>query len=161
MIVNGARLVLVLERAGIPGAWQLPQGGLRASEEPLDAAYRETAEETGISRKDLELLDSFPEPLAYELPPGARSAKTGRGQIQYWFLFRFRGDESRIDPSASKEFRAWRWMPFQALIESTVDFRRPVYRKLAERFGKYLTAEGEGPGHGARVAPFRFPNRKG
>ena len=146
VILNGAGLVLALERASIPGAWQLPQGGLRASEEPLDAAYRETAEETGISRADLELLDSFPEPLAYELPAGARSAKTGRGQAQYWFLFRFRGEENRIDPTASEEFCAWRWMPFHALIEATVDFRRPVYRRLAERFQGYLTRKGEGPG---------------
>ena len=38
VVINDRGLVLALERADIPGAWQLPQGGLDAGEEPLDAA---------------------------------------------------------------------------------------------------------------------------
>ena len=47
-IVNRGGLVLALERADIPGAWQLPQGGLKASESPLQAVFREVKEETGL-----------------------------------------------------------------------------------------------------------------
>ena len=68
-IVNRGGFVLALERADIPGAWQLPQGGLQASESPLHAVFREVQEETGIPKGELELLDTYPEPLAYELPP--------------------------------------------------------------------------------------------
>src|SRR4029079_13769297 len=96
-IVDSKGLVLALQRADIAGAWQLPQGGLEASEEPLPAALREISEETGIRAQDLTLLAIYPEPLVYELPVSARSEKTGRGQVQYWFLFRFHGSEQSID----------------------------------------------------------------
>lgn len=138
VIVNARGLVLALERADVLGAWQLPQGGLEDFEEPLQAALREIAEETSIPEKSLQHLDTYPEPLAYELPVGARSIKTGRGQVQYWFLFRFIGGDNEMDVKRGGEFRAWRWIPFSSLAESVVDFRKPLYRKLAEQFRPYL-----------------------
>jgi putative (di)nucleoside polyphosphate hydrolase len=142
VIIDGNGLVLALERMGIAGAWQFPQGGLKSGEEPLAAVYREIAEETGIAEGGLELLESAPEPLAYELPLEARSSKTGRGQVQYWFLFRFRGQESAINLERGGEFRAWQWLPFHELLQKAVEFRRPVYRRLAELFGGYLAGQG-------------------
>src|SRR5438874_5948950 len=59
VIVNSKGLVLAMERVDIPGAWQLPQGGIERSEEPLRAAFREVAEETGIPESDLELVDAY------------------------------------------------------------------------------------------------------
>jgi putative (di)nucleoside polyphosphate hydrolase len=142
VIIDRKGLVLALERAGIAGAWQFPQGGLKKGEEPIAAVYREIAEETGIAEGGLELLESAPEPLAYELPPQARSSKTGRGQVQYWFLFRFHGQESAINVEQGGEFRAWQWLPFPEIMQKTVEFRRPVYRRLAEMFGGYLARQG-------------------
>ena len=141
VIINEIGHVLALERIDIPGSWQLPQGGLKSAEEPLRAAFREIAEETGIDESDLELLDSYPEPLAYELPPSARSAKTGRGQVQYWLLFRFNGRDDNIDVRRGAEFRSWKWMAFESLIKLTVDFRKPVYRKLADRFSAIIARQ--------------------
>ena len=139
VIFNSRGLILALERADIPGAWQLPQGGLEASEEPLRAAFREVVEETGITEPDLELLEVYPEPLVYELPASARSEKTGRGQVQYWFLFRFHGSDDTIDVKSGGEFHAWEWIPFQSLLHAAVDFRKSLYRKLADRFGPYIS----------------------
>jgi len=138
VVINIKGLVLALERADIPGAWQLPQGGLDTGEEPLRAALRETMEETGIPESALELLDAYPEPLAYELPPQARSKRNGRGQAQHWFLFRFKGSDEMIDALGGGEFRAWNWIPFRQLLETVAEFRRPAYRRLAERFSAYL-----------------------
>jgi putative (di)nucleoside polyphosphate hydrolase len=138
VILNQQGLVLSLERADFPGAWQLPQGGLDRQEEPLAAALRETAEETGILARDLELLDRYPEPLAYELPPEFRTASTGRGQVQYWFLFRLAGNDDAIDVLSGGEFLTWRWRPFAELLDMVADFRRPLYRRLAVRFRKHL-----------------------
>ncbi len=138
VVINDRGLVLALERADIPGAWQLPQGGLDAGEEPLAAAFRETEEETGIAAGELELLAAYPQPLAYELPPGARSRRNGRGQVQYWFLFRFTGRDDSIDALSGSEFRAWQWFPFDRLLECVADFRKPVYRCLAEGFRAHL-----------------------
>jgi putative (di)nucleoside polyphosphate hydrolase len=137
-IVNCGGLVLALERADIRGAWQLPQGGLKASESPLQAVFREVQEETGILQSALELLDTYPEPLAYDLPPAAWSKKTGRGQVGYWFLLRFHGSDAAIHLERSAEPSAWQWLPFARLVACVVEFRKPVYRHLQERFKPHL-----------------------
>lgn len=142
MIINDKGLVLALERTDVLGAWQLPQGGLEHSEEPLQAALREVKEETGISESDLELVDSYPEPLVYELPADVRTPKTGRGQVQYWYLFRLHCNDNAIEVKSGGEFRAWKWVPFHALLNSVVDFRKPVYRKLAEQFRQNICQPG-------------------
>lgn len=134
VITDGNGRILALERSDIPGAWQMVQGGLEDGEEPLEAVLREIDEETGIPASSVRLLDRYPEPLAYELPVAARSPKTGRGQVQYWFLFQLEGSGSTIDPRQGGEFRKWRWMSFQELIALTVSFRVVLYRRLQERF---------------------------
>jgi len=137
IISDGNGNVLALERANIANAWQMPQGGVKENEEPLQAVLREIQEETGIPQAELELVGAYPGPLAYELPPEARSRKTGRGQVQYWFLFKLKpGGEAAIDLGAGTEFRAWRWMPLQQLIGKAVAFRVPVYRRLADYFSE-------------------------
>jgi len=138
MIVNADGHVLAIERADIAGAWQLPQGGLEADEEPLRGAIREVAEETGIQEADLKFLKACPELLVYELPPDARSKKTGRGQVLYWFLFRFRGN-SKQAAIRNSETRGWRWMPFRQVINGVTKFRKPMYKRLAQEFQAYLT----------------------
>ena len=130
MILNRGGLALVLERADIPGAWQLPQGGLEKGEEPESALWREIREETGIRREDLVLRGRYPELLAYELPPPARNQKTGRGQAHYWFVLDAK-DESPVQLPEGGEFRDWRWQAMDQLAEEAVDFRRAAYEKLA------------------------------
>ncbi|NNE09073.1 MAG: RNA pyrophosphohydrolase [Gemmatimonadetes bacterium] len=134
LIVDEAGLVFAFERSDARGNWQLAQGGLDPGEEPLEAAYREIKEETGIKRKHLELLDPEPELLAYELPEGRRRSKLGRGQAHYWFAFRFLGRDSHITLGDQKEFRAWKRTTIHELIQQTAEFRRPVYERLSVRF---------------------------
>ena len=136
LIVNDHGHVLAIERADIAGAWQLPQGGLDDAEAPLDAAYREIAEETGIEKADLKFLRACSEPLVYELPPDARRKKTGRGQVLYWFLFRFSGITE--GGRAPAESRGWQWMPLARVIAGVTSFRRPMYTRLAQEFKDYL-----------------------
>lgn len=143
LIINRTGQVLILERSDIPGSWQLPQGGLDEDEEPYQAVIREVEEETGITAGELQLIARHPEPLAYELPPHARRKKTGRGQVIYFFLFRFTGDENRLDLTHSKEFRNWRWTTARRMVELTVEFRAGVYRRLAEHFTQFLSKEDE------------------
>ncbi|MBU0910692.1 MAG: RNA pyrophosphohydrolase [Proteobacteria bacterium] len=145
VIVNDAGLVLALERADIPAAWQMPQGGLEADEEPLRAVFREVAEETAIPAHDLQLMQASPELLVYELPPAARRVKTGRGQVQYWFFFRFHGSDQAIDVLRGGEFRCWHWMAFESLLDAAADFRKPVYRRLIEQFRHLPMPGAEGP----------------
>ena len=138
IIVNREGLVLALERKKIPGSWQFPQGGLDEGETPLEAVKREVREETGIEAVHLELLATTPRWLAYELPEEARSQKTGRGQVQKWFLFRFTGPEKVITMGDQKEFRAWEWVSMEELLPKVVAFKQPIYQELGEYFEEYL-----------------------
>ncbi len=142
VIVNSEGLVLALERADVPGAWQMPQGGLDRGEEPETAVKREVQEETGILDKNLDFVADLLPLLVYELPPQYRNKKTGRGQVQYWYLYRFTGNDKSIKPD-QKEFRAWKWMPLVKLAAETVSFRKPLYAELAHRVALKLS-EGDG-----------------
>lgn len=141
VIADGRGSVLAIERSDIRDAWQLVQGGLETGEAPIDAALREIGEETGIAPDKLRLLDEYPEPLVYELPPDARSARTGRGQVQYWFLFQFLGGDDDVRLPADGESRMWRWMPLATVLSGAVAFRRRVYEHLLERFDPVVGAD--------------------
>jgi putative (di)nucleoside polyphosphate hydrolase len=138
VIVHPDGRVLAFERSQVRGAWQFPQGGLEHGEEPAEAVFREVAEETGIGRELLEELDRHPQPLAYELPPIARRGRLGRGQVHYWYLLRFTGDAEGIRLPVPGEFCDWKWMRMRDVVAGVVEFRRPVYRALAERFGPHV-----------------------
>jgi putative (di)nucleoside polyphosphate hydrolase len=126
--------VLAFDRADVDGpAWQLPQGGLHRGESPERAAWREVEEETGLGPARLELIGAFPEPLAYELPEAWRSARTGRGQVIYWFFFALVGAAPAPQPPRG-EFRACRPLAFDELIAAAVEFRKPSYRRLQRHF---------------------------
>jgi putative (di)nucleoside polyphosphate hydrolase len=140
ILVNENGEVLALERERIPGAWQLPQGGIQEDEEPVQAALRELQEETGISADQVELIAECSGWLAYELPREMWNSKTGRGQAQKWFLFRLRDKNMKIvlDMGDEVESRAWRWMKLSELAEITVVFRRDIYRQLVGMFASHL-----------------------
>jgi putative (di)nucleoside polyphosphate hydrolase len=138
MIVNKEGLVLALERVKEKDAWQMPQGGIKVGEDPLVAVKREIKEETGI-KNNLEHLGNASRLLSYELPAMYRSMKTGWGQVQYWFAFRFHGDKDAITLGDKKEFKSFRWMTLRELISKTVAFRRPVYEDLIKEFSLFLS----------------------
>jgi len=138
LIIDDHGRVLALERADRPGNWQCPQGGLDPDEALEDAVLREVREETGLQSGSIETLARYPRPLAYELPPESRRRKTGRGQVHYWFLLRFTGDENDIKPESGTEFSAWRWMRMDELLECAPPFKAPVYAQLRDFFAGHL-----------------------
>lgn len=126
VVSNSRGEVLAFERSDVPGAWQLPQGGIDVGETPLDAAWRELGEETGLGPDDVELIGEHPTWLAYEFPPHVRGDKR-LGQVQRWYFFRARSDDVRPTPD-QVEFVAWKWVERPWIAEHVVSFRADVYR---------------------------------
>jgi putative (di)nucleoside polyphosphate hydrolase len=133
------------EYDGSPKLWQMPQGGIDDGEDPLEAAYRELYEETGIG--SVTLLAEATEWIHYDLPPeliGIGLKGKFRGQTQRWFAFRFEGDESEIainpPPGGHEpEFDAWDWKPMTELPGLIVPFKRSTYEKVVSEFQHLAT----------------------
>lgn len=143
MLINHDKKVFVGQRLdSMLDAWQMPQGGIDPGEDPLEAAYRELWEETGVSRELVDLVAAAPDELLYDLPQDLVAKVWGgkwRGQSQRWFLFRFKGADSDVNiATAEPEFRAWRWADPAELPELIVPFKRDLYRELLVVFGPDL-----------------------
>jgi putative (di)nucleoside polyphosphate hydrolase len=123
-------------------AWQMPQGGLDAGEEPLEGALRELEEETGISRDLVELVAQAKRELTYDLPEdliGKVWKKPWRGQRQTWFLMRFLGEDKDVNiATPESEFRAWKWAEPAELPAMIVPFKQQLYRDVLEAFAEWL-----------------------
>ncbi|XXG55462.1 hypothetical protein AAC387_Pa03g3127 [Persea americana] len=149
-ILNSDNQIYVASRLNVPGAWQMPQGGIEDDEDPKSAAFRELQEETGIV--SAEIIAEVPHWLTYDFPPSVK-AKVNRlwggewnGQAQKWFLMRFTGNESEINSSSGvkdTEFSEWNWTSPAEVIEQAVDYKRPVYDEVIRTFMPYLNSKPE------------------
>ena len=145
MLVNPAGLAFVGRRIDMPAglaAWQMPQGGIDPGESPREAAFRELKEEVGTDKADI--LAETEGWLHYDLPADIASRMwTGRwrGQRQKWFLMRFTGRDSDINPATEHpEFDAWEWVEPERLPELIVPFKRRLYSDLLAEFRPHLAS---------------------
>jgi len=143
MLINRERKVWVGQRIDSTlEAWQMPQGGLDPGEDPLEGAYRELEEETGIGRDLIEIVTQAKEELTYDLPDdlvGKMWKGKWRGQRQTWYLARFLGEDSDVNiETPDPEFRAWKWADPAELPAMIVPFKKKLYEDLIEVFADWL-----------------------
>ena len=119
-------------------AWQMPQGGIDKGEDPEAAALRELQEEAGVRPDRVEVMGRTPDWVTYDLPPELLGKVWGgkyRGQKQLWFLLRFLGEDAEIDIATEHpEFRDWRWVTADEMLEAIVPFKRAVYAEVVAAF---------------------------
>jgi putative (di)nucleoside polyphosphate hydrolase len=137
VIINDDGELLAGERNDVPGAWQLPQGGIEDGESVTEAMHREASEELGVD--SLELIHQLHDPIRYEWPESLYH-RGYRGQEQYYCLARFTADEkfelTRHDPP---EFRRVKWMTKDEFLEKTGGFKKDAYAQALELLSRYMT----------------------
>ena len=139
MMVNEKGYVFVGQRLdNNQNAWQMPQGGIDAGEDPETAAYRELLEETGVKKQDVRFVASSSRWLSYDLPedliPILWNGKF-RGQKQKWFLFKFLGEDVDINIATEHpEFSKWKWISKANLLKEIVPFKKSVYENVLKEF---------------------------
>ncbi|MDZ4405507.1 RNA pyrophosphohydrolase [Prosthecobacter sp.] len=123
--------IFVAERINIPGAWQFPQGGIDEGENAEQAMFRELAEEIGVKRELLEIVQKR-EGYRYAFTKGRLKYGIYGGQEQTYFLCRFLGKDTDFNLAAThQEFASFRWIkPSEFQMDWVPKFKRHVYRQV-------------------------------
>ena len=141
VILNKENQVFVGKRIDNPkNFWQMPQGGVDADEDFLNAAIRELKEETSIV--SVKLIKEIKDKFTYILPDhliGIIWKGKFKGQKQKWFIMRFLGDESEINiKTKHPEFLDWKWADLEDLTKIAVNFKLEVYKKVKSEVKKII-----------------------
>ena len=141
IVANSEGRVLWARRFG-EDAWQFPQGGIRASESPEEALYRELQEEVGLQPGDVEVVGATRGWLRYKLPQRLRPSHKSSfiGQKQKWFLLKMLADDDRVrfDGSDDPEFDLWQWVSYWYPLGQVVSFKQGVYRRAMKELAPCL-----------------------
>ncbi len=145
VVFNQASEVLVGERHDAPGAWQFPQGGIDAGEDPWVAAQRELTEETGLLGMQVSLLGEYPDWLQYDFPPHMGNHPIYgrfRGQRQKWFAVKLNDSVLPHAPTVPDahsviEFMHFKFVPLKDTPKRIVGFKRPLYEMLVNNFMRF------------------------
>ncbi len=123
--------IFVAERLNIKGAWQFPQGGIDEGEDDETALFRELAEEIGVTRDHLQVLEKRGG-YRYAFAKGRLKYGIYGGQEQTYFRCRYLGRDEDINLAAThQEFGQWRWIqPAEFQMNWVPKFKRSVYRAV-------------------------------
>lgn len=143
MILNADFNVLMGHRIGkkLEFPYQMPQGGIDDGETPVQAAWRELYEETGLSPKECDLICETTKWYFYDIPETSRSYQNQfKGQKQKWFLFLLK-KECRLDTTHQSlpEFSDFKWVAQDLVCDIVVPFKKEVYKNVFKEFSPVLS----------------------
>ena len=121
-------------------AWQMPQGGILTGETPSRAVFREMKEEIGSDYGNI--IAETKKWYSYNIPDFLISklwAGQYKGQKQKWFLVEFTGSDADINvDTETPEFREWRWVPKEEILDIIVPFKKRLYMAVIKEFEHLL-----------------------
>ena len=142
ILANQFNEVLWARRIG-QNSWQFPQGGIKVTETPDEALYRELHEEVGLLASDVEIVAKTKGWLRYRLPKKMirhNSLPLCVGQKQKWYLLRMHSEDSMVsmNTSTNPEFDQWQWVSYWYPLGQVVSFKREVYRRAMKELSSDL-----------------------
>ena len=145
ILSNDSGRLLWARRIG-QDAWQFPQGGIRETESPEEALFRELYEELGLRERHVRVMGCTAGWLRYKLPQRLvrqHDKPVCIGQKQKWFLLRMIADDSEVslDHGLRPEFDHWRWVTYWYPIRNVVPFKRKVYTRALRQLAPLLQSE--------------------
>lgn len=124
--------ILILERVGEIGHWQLPQGGTDGESLQV-AGARELKEEANI--ENFKSLAIFKKIFKYKFP--VKNQRGYKGQKQSLFIAEFTGQDSDIKVNLW-EHAGWRWVEAEKLVEAVHPVRQEAAKIFLEKFWEVI-----------------------
>lgn len=144
LILNKDKQVFIGERFEQPGVWQLPQGGIDEGDTDFETSvFRELEEETGMTRKNAQIIGIMDDWQHYDLPDHLIAKlwdSKYRGQKQKWVAIMFDGHDSEINLHTCRypEFQDWKWVDISDVLGATIPVKRSTYETVFEYFKTFL-----------------------
>jgi putative (di)nucleoside polyphosphate hydrolase len=142
-LINAKGQILLGERFGSRGEWQLPQGGVDKGTPLEENVIRELNEELGIAPDKLKIIQKLIATHTYEFkdPPGYALGKW-RGQSQTFWLVKFLGTDLDINLTLhhEQEFSAWQWCTPTELRTKAHPVRAPGYEEPLKEVERYIAS---------------------
>ena len=131
VVVNEAGDVLMIRRSD-NGNWAVPGGAIDLGESMVQAAVRETREETGIECEITGLVGIYTDPKHLIL-------YTSNGEVRQEFSILLTAVVTGGQPTPSSESSEVRWVPREDLADYQMD------RSMRLRLGHYLADRSDSP----------------
>ncbi len=133
----GKYKILIVERVGNRGHWQLPQGGTDGESLAI-AGARELKEE--INTINFQPIAAYKNLFKYKFDKrldkygfSTKNPRGYKGQKQSLFIAEFMGQDSEIKVN-DWEHAGWRWVEAEKLVESVHPVRREAAKIFMEKF---------------------------
>jgi len=138
LVVNREGKLFLGERAGEPGVWQFPQGGIEEKDSLEENVLRELNEELGAAKDKFKIIRKFEATHDYNFRnPPAYAKDKWRGQTQTFWLVEFLGDDKDLDLNAhEQEFMGFKWCTPSEVRRFTEPVRLPGYEAPLVEFEK-------------------------
>ena len=123
VVVHGKKILFIKKN----GRWEFPKGRLKKGDRKKETAIREISEETGINKKDLQIIKSL-------IPTHDNVKVSGSTFVKEtsWYLIRFLGNsKSKMMPEKKEGITKCKWLTPSEIVLIMKD-SRPLVHYLLE-----------------------------